>query len=89
MKTFKYDPSVDSIYILIQEQNVLESEEIAEGIIVDYDTNNNIVGLELLGIKTIKPQELMLLNSLLPPDELGKIKELFYQLNSSAKIITV
>jgi uncharacterized protein YuzE len=89
MKTFKYDPSVDSIYILIQEKNVLDSEEIAEGIIVDYDTNNNIVGLELLGVKTIKPQDLMLLNSLLQPDELGKIQELFYQLNPYAKIIPV
>lgn len=45
-----YDPDVDSLYIQIDNSKGLESEEIANGIILDYDQNNKIIGIEILKI---------------------------------------
>ncbi len=61
-----YDRDIDAAYIHIENQTVLDSEEIADGIIIDYDEHNNIVGVELLGIKTIQPENFALLIPLLP-----------------------
>ena len=60
-----YDPDVDAAYFRIKDTTVLESEEIADGIIVDYDGDDNIVGIELLGIETINPKNFALLKSIL------------------------
>ena len=48
-----YDPEVDSAYYQLDITPGIDSEEIAEGIIVDYDADNNVVGVELLGLKTL------------------------------------
>jgi uncharacterized protein YuzE len=48
-----YDPEVDAAYIQLTNSQGVESEEIADGIIVDYDKDDNVVGIELLGVKTI------------------------------------
>ncbi|MGL5035491.1 MAG: DUF2283 domain-containing protein [Microcystaceae cyanobacterium] len=61
-----YDPEVDAAYIRIENKMVLESEEIADGIIMDYDDNSEIIGVELLGLKTINPKNLSLLFARLP-----------------------
>ncbi|GEM_PF-2240027 len=77
MNKFNYDPEVDSVYISIEDRDVLESEEIGEGIIVDYDIDNNIVAVELLGIKTINPNNYAQLKSLLPESVQLQLKEFF------------
>lgn len=61
-----YDPEVDAAYIRIENKRVLDSEEIADGIILDYDDQSEIVGVELLGVKTINPQNFSLLFARLP-----------------------
>jgi uncharacterized protein YuzE len=72
-----YDPDVDAAYFRIKDTRVLESEEIADGIIVDYDEDNNVVGFELLGIKTIKPKNFALLKSILPESSHAQFQEFF------------
>ena len=66
MFEINYDPEVDAAYIRIENRRVLDSEEIADGIILDYDDHSEIVGVELLGIKTMNPQNLSLLFAQLP-----------------------
>ena len=44
----KYDPEVDVLSILLSEAPVSESDEDKPGVILDYDANGNIVGLEIL-----------------------------------------
>lgn len=75
--TFKlnYDQDVDAAYFQIEDKTVLESEEIADGIIVDYDENNEIVSVELLGVTTINPKDLDLLIPLLPQSFKAQIQE--------------
>ncbi|MEM1574722.1 MAG: DUF2283 domain-containing protein [Nitrososphaerota archaeon] len=44
----KYDQYADALYIKVHEGDVVDSEEISEGIIVDYDKNGDIIGIEVL-----------------------------------------
>ncbi len=61
-----YDPAVDAAYVRLENKMVLDSEEITDEIILDYDDYSEIVGVELLGIKTINPKNLSLLFARLP-----------------------
>jgi uncharacterized protein YuzE len=47
MKVY-YDPEVDVLRILFSNQAIEESDENKPGVIIDYDKNGNIVGLEVL-----------------------------------------
>jgi len=51
---FKYYPETDTLYIEVKSVPSTESEEILEGIVIDYDEDGNIVGIEIDGIKNIK-----------------------------------
>lgn len=44
----RIDQSADAIYVNLSDRAVFESEEVADGIVVDYDTEGRIVGIEIL-----------------------------------------
>lgn len=44
----RIDPSADAIYIDLVQREIASSEEVSEGIIVDYDREGRIVGVEIL-----------------------------------------
>lgn len=43
-----YDPEVDVLRILFSDATIEESDEEKPGLVLDYDRNGNIVGLEIL-----------------------------------------
>jgi uncharacterized protein YuzE len=43
-----YDPGTDALYIRFAEGVVEESAEVAPGVVLDYDADNRIIGLEVL-----------------------------------------
>jgi uncharacterized protein YuzE len=43
-----YDPQVDVLGILLADTSIDESDEEKPGIILDYDKDGNLVGLEIL-----------------------------------------
>jgi len=43
-----YDPEVDVLQILLNDAPIEESDEDKPGVILDYDKDGNIVGLEIL-----------------------------------------
>ena len=43
-----YDPEVDVLRILLSDTPIEESDEDKPGVILDYDKDGNIVGLEIL-----------------------------------------
>jgi uncharacterized protein YuzE len=43
-----YDPEVDVVRIILSSAAIEESDEDKTGIIIDYDKDGNIVGLEIL-----------------------------------------
>ena len=47
MKVY-YDPEVDVLRILFSNKPIEEGDENKSGVIIDYDKNGNIVGLEVL-----------------------------------------
>ncbi len=42
-----YYPDTDSLYIDLSEQPSTESQEISEGIVLDYDAAGNLVGIDI------------------------------------------
>ena len=46
----KVDHNNDALYFRLDESAIVESEEVKPGIILDYDTNDNVVGIEILGL---------------------------------------
>jgi uncharacterized protein YuzE len=43
-----YDEEVDAFYIRLKEAPYHESDEIREGLILDYDRDGNLIGIEIL-----------------------------------------
>ncbi len=44
----KYDKETDVLYIQLSNNTVVESDSDKPGLILDYDINDNIVGIEVL-----------------------------------------
>ena len=42
-----YDPKTDSLYIDLNEHPSVDSDEVAPGIVVDYDAEGNAVGIDI------------------------------------------
>ena len=42
-----YYPETDSLYIDLSEKPSAESKEISEGIVLDYDAEGNLVGIDI------------------------------------------
>ena len=45
---FEYDPAADALYVRLNDQPIIESEQIKPGIVLDYDEAGNVVGIEVL-----------------------------------------
>jgi len=57
----KYDKIVDALYIRLKGGKIVESDEVAPGIIVDLDENNEVIGIEVLWVSKRKLDLLKLL----------------------------
>ena len=44
---FNYYPETDSLYINLSEQPSMESYEISEGVLLDYDADGKLVGIDI------------------------------------------
>jgi uncharacterized protein YuzE len=44
----RIDRNADAVYLNLTDRRIKESEEIADGIVVDYDDHGRIVGIEVL-----------------------------------------
>ena len=42
-----YYPETDSLYIDLSERPSVESREISEGVVLDYDTEGKLVGIDI------------------------------------------
>ena len=43
----EYFPDTDSMYIDLSEQSSVDSVEVSEGVVIDYDSSGNIVGIDI------------------------------------------
>ena len=56
-----YYPETDSLYIDLSEKTSVESREVSEGVVLDYDAEGNLVGIDIdNATKKVKLGELVL-----------------------------
>ncbi len=51
----QYDQKTDALYLRLDESKIIESAEVQLGIVLDYDANNQVVGVEILHVKERVP----------------------------------
>ncbi len=49
------DPVADALYMRLSDTRIHDSEEVKPGIILDYDDQNNLIGIEILRISERVP----------------------------------
>ena len=55
----RVDHKTDALYLRLDESAIVESEEVRQGVILDYDANDNVVGIEILGLSKRVPVEML------------------------------
>jgi len=55
----KIDEENDALYFRLDESAIVDSEEVKQGVILDYDANNNVVGIEILGLSKRVPLRML------------------------------
>jgi uncharacterized protein YuzE len=46
----KVDEQADALYLRLDDSAIIESEEVSPGVVLDYNEQNQVVGVEILGI---------------------------------------
>ena len=46
----EFDPVVDALYVRLTDQDIIESEEVQPGVILDFDASGKVVGVEILSV---------------------------------------
>ncbi len=52
----KIDREADALYLTLDDSDVIESEEVSPGIIVDYNSEDQVVGIEMLYLSKRTPK---------------------------------
>ncbi|WP_126443771.1 DUF2283 domain-containing protein [Sulfuricystis multivorans] len=47
---FEFDPVADAAYMEISDAEIERSESVRPGVVIDYDKEGNVVGIELLSV---------------------------------------
>ncbi|MGD1698825.1 DUF2283 domain-containing protein [Dapis sp. BLCC M229] len=48
----KIDQETDTLYFRLDESQIIESEEVQPGVILDFNSENKVVGVEILQLST-------------------------------------
>jgi uncharacterized protein YuzE len=50
-----FDEEADALYLRLDESQIVESEEVQPGVILDYNERNQVVGVEILRLQERVP----------------------------------
>jgi len=50
-----YDEKVDALYLTLDDSEVVESEEVKPGIVLDFNAENQVIGIEVLDLRKRVP----------------------------------
>jgi len=60
----KMDRKADALYLRLDDSPVIESEEVSPGVVLDFNGENQVVGVEILRLSerspSFKPDELLI-----------------------------
>jgi uncharacterized protein YuzE len=48
----KIDKASDALYLRLDEAEIVDSEEVQPGVILDFNKDNRVVGIEILNLST-------------------------------------
>ena len=51
-----YDDKIDALYLRLDDSQVVESEEVKPGVVVDFNAKKQVVGIEVLRLKRRVPK---------------------------------
>jgi uncharacterized protein YuzE len=51
----RFDEKADALYLRLDESKIVESEEVQPGIVLDFNDRNQVVGIEIRGIRDRVP----------------------------------
>jgi uncharacterized protein YuzE len=55
----KIDREADALYLRLDDSPIIESEEVSPGVILDYNAQDKVVGVEMLDLsKRVSPEQL-------------------------------
>ena len=58
----KVDKENDALYFRLDESSIVESEEVQPGVILDFNADGRVVGIEILDLSTrMSPEQLKVL----------------------------
>lgn len=50
-----FDEKADALYLRLDDSKIIESQEVQPGIVLDFNEHNQVVGIEILGVKSRVP----------------------------------
>lgn len=45
-----FDPEADALYLRLDDSSIVESEEVQPGVALDFNADNQVVGVEILNV---------------------------------------
>jgi uncharacterized protein YuzE len=51
-----YDEKADALYLRLEDSKIVESEEVKPGIVLDFNADKQVVGIEVLDLKRRVPK---------------------------------
>ena len=52
----KVDREADALYLRLDDSPIVESEEVSPGVVLDFNRQNQVVGIEMMGFSKRAPQ---------------------------------
>jgi len=53
--TLKVDERADALYLRLDDSRIIESEEVSPGVVLDFNADNQVVGVEILNLSKRSP----------------------------------
>lgn len=50
------DPAADALYLTLGDADIVTTKQVAPGVMLDFDAEGRVVGVEMLSISTRAPQ---------------------------------
>lgn len=48
------DKEADALYLRLDDSEIIESEEVSPGVVLDFNAHNQVVGIEMLGLSALR-----------------------------------
>jgi uncharacterized protein YuzE len=52
----RYDQQADALYLRLDEAEIVESQEVQPGIVLDFNAANEVIGIEVLRVRERLPK---------------------------------